>query len=515
LKLENKYSLGKSLNVLYVETRLIVSLHIYIIFMLCAVCSCIAINAQDLKVSTPQKIPSKVSEYEILGKTNEGLIVWKSGLRYNLIEAFDPYSMDLNWSRELTLPRPKVRVVEIVVFQNELYVFYVNKVKTISTLYAVKFNSQLRKISEEKEIDVYKRRLGVGGYKYNIRFDIKKANLVLVKLEKVTEEDVHTIPTIKWIDKKLNIIGERSSEVENNWKFQDCFVASNGTVFLVKQKTKRTILTNKPLFEEIVIESYHLDDINTKRLVFRKEKKLFNEFNVQYDEQNDKLVLAGFYSGDKQSNTVEGYFYTVCDLTKTAIYEESFSEFDEEFVSKVARKGLFDKDSQLQYFEVRNLILRRDGGALLVGESYSRVGANNSMMQFYDMRFSNRRNVQTEHYFDDVILFSINPDGTLHWNEILKKRQFSEDDDGYFSSVGFMNSSKSLNLLFNESISHNNKLSSFFIEHDGEYQMKSIFNPASFQLTPAPRYAKQISANELIIPAVSYKNEFVLVKVTF
>ena len=483
--------------------------------LLCALFSSIAINAQDLKVSTPQKIPSKISEYEILGKTSEGLIVWKSGLKYNLIEAFDPYSMDLKWSRELTLPRPKVRVVEIVAFKNDLYVFYVHKVKTVSTLYAVKFNSQLRKISEEKEIDVYKRKLGGGGYKHNIRFDVKKNNLVLVKLEKVTEGDVHTITTIKWVDKNLNLMSERSYDVENNWKFHDCFVASNGTVFFVKQKVKRTLLTKKPLFEEVIIESYHPNDIDTKRLVFKRENKLFNEFNVQYDEKNDKLVIAGFYSTDKQANTVEGYFYTVCDFTKTATYREYFSEFDKGFVSKVARKGLFDKDSQLQYFEVRNLILRRDGGALLVGESYSTVGANNSMMQFYDMRFSNRRNVQTEHYFDDVILFSINPDGELHWNEILKKRQFSEDDDGYFSSVGFMNSSKAMSLLFNESISHNNKLSNFFIEYDGEYQIKSIFNPASFQLTPAPRYAKQISSNELIIPAVSYKNEFVLVKVTF
>ena len=41
--------------------------------------------------------------------------------------------------------------------------------------------------------------------------------------------------------------------------------------------------------------------------------------------------------------------------------------------------------------------------------------------------------------FNDIIAFSIKADGSLDWNTIMRKKQQSEDDNGFNSSFAFMN----------------------------------------------------------------------------
>ena len=84
------------------------------------------------------------------------------------------------------------------------------------------------------------------------------------------------------------------------------------------------------------------------------------------------------------------------------------------------------------------LILRNDGGALLIAEQYF-VQEEYDRNQFYDPYYSNyyNRNYNDIDYvynYNDIIVVNIRPDGEIEWTARIPKRQVTTNDGGYYSS---------------------------------------------------------------------------------
>lgn len=287
------------------------------------------------------------------------------------------------------------------------------------------------------------------------------------------------------------------------------------------------------MFKELNVEQYNPFTASSKVInIDSGDQYLFNDFGSDWDYINKELVVTGFYS-ENQATRIIGYFFVKPDfnIAKSVIKEAEDSDlkiaqdtlgqkpvyhgFEQDFVRKVGNKNFLGNGIYLEYIEIRKLILRSDGGVLLVGESHNSNASQFPYPANYDNRFSNRREMLYEHYYDDVLLFSINPDGTTQWSEILKKKQYSENDQGYFSSFGYINTGQRIHLIFNESVSKDNMLNDFIIDTKGEYKIKSVLDPAEFKLNTAPRYSKQISPSEVIVPSINYRNEFLIIKLKY
>ena len=128
-----------------------------------------------------------------------------------------------------------------------------------------------------------------------------------------------------------------------------------------------------------------------------------------------------------------GYFYTFVDLEAGQVSQNIFTPFAPEFMQKTKRDIGAGRDAKnVSHLKVAELVVRRDGGALLHGESYY-TDMHRMMRSSFDSYYNNRQYVEvTNYYYDDIVALSINPDGSLFWDEVLKKRQFSEEDEGYF-----------------------------------------------------------------------------------
>ena len=162
--------------------------------------------------------------------------------------------------------------------------------------------------------------------------------------------------------------------------------------------------------------------------------------------------------------------------------------------------------------KMREVILRQDGGALFVGETYytsSKTVPRSSFDTF------NVRQAGLNYHYNDLVVLSINPDGSLLWDEVLKKRQYSEEDKGYYSSFGMVNSGNALNFIFNEEISNNTNVNNYKMDSTGEHTIESMMNVYDYNVMIAPRYYKQTSPTEIVMPAFNKKNEFLLLKIGF
>ena len=113
-----------------------------------------------------------------------------------------------------------------------------------------------------------------------------------------------------------------------------------------------------------------------------------------------------------------------------------------------------------------------------------------------------------------MFLISIHPDGSPHWKQVLHKKQYSQDDEGIYSSYFLFKTPKRLRFLFNDEIRQENTVSEYVINGHGEYDRNSVLSTANLRLRLRFRDALQIGAYEVIIPS-ERRNQLRLVKVEY
>ena len=486
-----------------------------VFFLFLSICE---LFPQEVVFSRPQKIPNKISEYEIIGKTEEGLVIHKWGDRYQQIEVFDEEKLKLKWTKELQLFEKKDKIIEIIPYKKEMIVFFTSKRKNLTTLYAYRLTADLRPIEKPAVIDTVLRKFGGYGFNYEIKYAKNRGFFAIVR-HNYNFNGLGSVDCVV-MNKGLQILKRQNFSVPDKVNFLDGLINNDGVFYLILGLSKRTLLSNTPQLEAIYIKEYDYQTDKSPVYTIEDTEYLFNDAAFQTDELNDRLVLAGFYS-EKQVSNVNGYFSVFVEPKKQKISDIRFQAFDEELKEKLNRKrrsqkALFANNKEEDYIhnlKVNKLFVRKDGGALLIGESHHAT-KRSVVRSTFDNYKGNIVQV-VNHYHDDIVVLSIHPDGTLYWGNILPKRQYSEEDNGYFASFGLVNTRNFMNFIFNEEISYDTNVNAYSMDSEGTYKVKGLLSAREYQIMVAPRYGKQMSSNEVIIPAFNHRNEFLLTKVTF
>lgn len=208
----------------------------------------------------------------------------------------------------------------------------------------------------------------------------------------------------------------------------------------------------------------------------------------------------------------QGYFY----LNKPSITikpeeELRFEPFAPELLAEANGKDI-GKTSDLKDYELNHLVLRRDGGFLLFAESrreYSR--RNNNFQSSYGSRGPAG---WMDLFYEGVVVIAVQPEGREHWNRVLFKKQFSQDDGGIFSSYFLMKTPSRVKLVFNDEIKNNNTVSEYLLDPIGRFNRNSLLSTDYQNLKIRFADGIQLSGSEFIAP--SEKNrKLSLVKIAY
>ena len=259
------------------------------------------------------------------------------------------------------------------------------------------------------------------------------------------------------------------------------------------------------------LQEYNYETDTVSEYLIEKGEYSLNDMKIESDDKNNRIAIAGFYS-DKQSNAISGYFGVFFDLKTHQIEQQFYENFELEVARKTNLSNSLKSKDYVYNLKMRKIILRQDGGALFIGETYYTTNRSVPRSSFDTF---NTRQMGLNYHYNDLVVLSVNPDGSLLWDEVPKKRQYSEEDKGYYSSFGMANSGNSLNIIFNEEISNNTNINNFKINSTGDNTIESMMNAYDYNVMIAPRYYKQTSPNEIVMPAFNKKNEFLLVKIGF
>jgi len=231
-----------------------------------------------------------------------------------------------------------------------------------------------------------------------------------------------------------------------------------------------------------------------------------DEMNYALDVMNNRITAISFLKEDSKDYMV-GYKYMTIDINSAGIGINFNYLFPPETLDEIA--GLTKEKSikNLPVYQISTIIPRVDGGALMVAEYYDKTVENYEYTNYdpyYGYRTSSR---QVEFYeYDDILLFSIQADGSPSWNNVIRKKQLSREDRGVNSSYAIIKGKERLIFIFNEDIEQNSNVLQYEVTADGTLDRKSLFNANQQEVQIRPLSAEQISSTEIIIPSIYKKN---------
>jgi len=263
------------------------------------------------------------------------------------------------------------------------------------------------------------------------------------------------------------------------------------------------------------------------------ETKFLDEIRIKPDNSNKRYIITSFYYKQRRGNAGGFYFYIWDKQAAQPLVEDTFA-FSEE-LRREARGNSSTKTAFNDFF-IRNIINRKDGGFLLCSESYyttSRGGDWNRWnnlygspyMRSYDYYYYSPYSYNTlwgnrwytgqsvRYQADNIAIVSFDKYGKKEWSSIIAKEQFDDQTDDLLS-YQIMNTGGQLHFLFNNLEKRANLLNDFSVQPDG----KIIRNPTLKNLDRGyelmPKFAKQVSSKQLVIPCV-YRNYICFAKLEY
>ncbi|MFZ4399816.1 MAG: hypothetical protein ACOYO1_07260 [Bacteroidales bacterium] len=469
----------------------------------------------------------------ILGYDETGIYVLKTegGGAFSsgqdcFIEHFDN-NMNQTKSEELIIEdkNGEERDYEFIVHMNNtLYVFssIENKKTDKVWLYAqtiskktLRPNNDSRKIAE---INYAEKGSGsFGDFEYNISKDQTKLMIhYLLPAKKKEKEKIAIIV----LDKDLGLLWEKKctlpylEELFNDERYRidnDGNAYILGVVYKEKAMAKRK---GKPNYKYQLI-CYKDKGETYKEYPIDLPGKFITDMQIAINDKND-IVCGGFYS-KIGTFSIDGSYYLNIDGDNGEILSKSFKEFDLEFITqnmtereanKVKRKEDKGKDVELFEYDLDNIILRDDGGAILVGEQF--------FVEVYTYTSSNGATTTSYHYnYNDIIVININPEGKIEWAKKIPKVQESVNDGGTYSSYAMSVFGDKLFFIFNDNPKNltnegDGKLKNYNpnresivamvnMDGDGKFKKEALYKMKRSDILIRPKLSKQISDDEMII----------------
>lgn len=231
------------------------------------------------------------------------------------------------------------------------------------------------------------------------------------------------------------------------------------------------------------------------------EKLTVSSALISNNKSND-FNLVGLY-GEKFDNMSVGYFVYEGDSIHTI-------PFPDEMLDAISI-GSKKKLEGIEDYGLHEVVLRNDGGYIFVMESNKEFYRSTSGPR--GMRGGYRGGI-TDYYNEDILVMSINSSGKFNWNTILPKKQFSQDDEGIYSSFFVFQTPSVLRLVYNDEIKNNNTVSEYIINPAGVYERNSVLSTAYQKLKLRIRSSIQVSPTSYLLTS-ERNNRLNIVKIEY
>jgi hypothetical protein len=482
-----------------------------------------SVAAQKITVSSKAVAEREGVGFDIVGKVQNNILVYETRFNKHWVQVFDN-QMQLKEKVRLDFFPNQTFNVDFIAYPDMLYVVY--QYQKNSTLYCklAKLDVNVNLLQPPATLDSVRLGFFTDNKVYNVAVSENKERFALYKLPKRAYDFNFSV---RVFDKNLSTINNFTQKVKSDDRTDtyDNFSVDNQGNFIY---TKEERVGNRPTTDKAFLYQIPYDSAKVNTVDFDLQNLFVENIYLKIDNINQRYLINSFYQKKGRGN-VAGLFSLFVNAKTATIDNKTAFEITDD-LRDLAKKGRQYRSAMDNYF-IQQIILRKDGGFLLMAEDYSMQQNNNNINRFgfnnfndpwgnyyylnsfdYYGRRSMGSNIPTRYYTDNIMVFNVNKNNQVEWTRVIEKEQF---DDGaeHLLSFGaipfggqlhfFYNSDDRFSILANQSITP-----------AGIVNRNPTLRTEDKGYSFMPRYSKNISARQVIMPC-NYRGYICYAKIEF
>lgn len=486
-------------------------------------------QAQRIVYSEPERDDSRRMNFEIIGKFGNNFLIYKNNRNRDFIAVYDNDMKQTGKVEMDYIPDDRLINVDFFPYNDFTYVIYQYQRKNVVYCMSATIDALGKKVGEPVTLDTTHIGFAANNKLYSTISSEDKSKIVVFKINSRNKEN-YIVTTVLFND-KLELIKRsvmRMAMEERNDYLDQFYVDNDGDIVFAKFKR-----SNNDNIENVslVVKPALADSLIGRNLDLGKN--LLDEIHIKVDNYNKRYFLTSFYYKQRRGN-IDGFYFYVWDKASSQPIMQNILTFSEE-LRKEAKGDANIKMAFNDYF-IKNVIVKRDGGFIIGSEAYYTTSRYNSWNRwdymygspfmspydyYYSPYYSNmwwrnnsfRNNQAVRSHADNIVILSFTNDGKLEWSNVISKDQF--DDDGDFRvSYQLMNTGGQLHFLFNQQEKRMLLLNDYSVVPDGQINRNPTLRNLDKGYEFMPKYGKQVSSKQIIIPCV-YRNYICFAKIDY
>jgi hypothetical protein len=482
--------------------------------------------AQQVYYSQPEKDDSRNTAFDIIGKVGNHILVYKNNNDDDAISIYDDQMNPVN--RVPLRFRYDLLDVDFIDYPDKFLMLFQYQHRQFVYFYGMVMDQNANTLAGPYLIDSTE--VGMSAVKtrlYSIAYSEDKKKILVYKINQ-SKDLTNTFYTFL-LDDDLNLLrsGKEALRMESRRDYLSGFTLSNNGDFIfdkVEKSSSRDFIDMASLvMKPAMQDTFYVTDIKLKGMYL-------DEFKVKLDNQNSEAYFASFYYARRRSD-VTGIYYIKLNFASDTISDIKFLPFDNN-LKAAARNGTARDDAFDDYF-LRQIVIKSDGGFIVTAESFYAnsqaspwnrwdylYGPYSLSPYYYYSPFSpwyyspfNQGINSNRFHYKDIAVLCYDGNGNLQWSNFIRKDQFDNETDDFLSYQA-VNIGSALDFLYNEPYRSSYILADQELTPDGQLTREPTFRNLDRGYEFMPRYGKQVSADETVIPCV-YRNFICFAKIQF
>lgn len=498
-----------------------------VVFML----SALGISAQRISYTEPERDDTRRTNFEIIGKIGSNILIFKNNRNDNAISVYDAdmkllNRVDLNYMDDRWIN------VDFIAYPDHATMIYQFQRKSIVYCMAVKLDSDGKRITEPVELDTTRIGWAANNKIYTTAFSDDKQKIMVFKIN--SRNPSNFLFTTFLFDSDLKMIENHRMNLameERNDYFTDFLLDNQGGLVFGKFSKRNgndyitglKVVTLKPGASDFKVTNLTTGD------------RILDEVKLKVDNVNKRYLFTALYYKQKRGN-IDGLFTIVYDRDADSILRLVAGSFNDDLRRQAKGPDANLKLAFNDYF-LKNMIMKKDGGFILIGESlytssrgnafnrWDYLGWNNPwsspLNYYYSPYYSpwgspwNRfgTNTSTRYHSENIMILSFDKDVNLEWSNVIPKTQFDDDTDAMISHQTLVTGGE-LHFLFNQYERRTLLLSDQSVGADGKITRYPTLKNLDRGFEFMPRFGKQVGARSIVMPC-QYRNYLTFAKLDF
>lgn len=491
-------------------------------------------QAPRVYYSEPVNEDTRRTDFEIIGKLGADFLVYKNNRSSHVISVYDN-DMKLKNNIDLDFFPEKIVSVNYVNYTDRILLFYEYQKKRNVYLDFVEVGPGGKVLRKPETIDTTEVGMFANNKIYSVINSDDKQRIMAFK---VNSSDPHRFLITSYLyNGKMELITRNQSEVSMADKddyFSDFYLSNKGELVVarfIKAGNSDFISGVNMMIKHPDSLGFNIRDVNIGKVIL-------DNILLKVDNNNDRVLLASFYSKQKRGN-MEGVYMVDWDKATNSKKMDSAIYFNDE-VRAMAKDAEGNRKTAFNNFFIKNIYTRKDGGFAIVSEALYTSSRYNSFNRWDYGNFGNpwmspmnygywspayspwgmpwrgygyNNNTQTRYYADNVMVISFDSTAKMEWSNVISKSQFDDESDNLIS-YGNMIAGGEVHFLFNTFERRTYVLTDQSLDASGKITRYPTLKNLDKGYDFLPRFAKQVSAKQLIIPCF-FRNYLCFARVDF